>query len=67
MGNEKVFLGSDDHFCDSFLQRNLYRLEEDYYGEQEEDMKQDRSGKTEYPSFEFGIVFKDRTNLLFLF
>jgi len=30
-------------------------------------MNQDRPGKTEYPSFEFGIVFKDEANLLYSF
>ncbi len=29
-------------------------------------MNQDRSSKAECPSFEFGIVFKDRANLLIL-
>jgi len=30
-------------------------------------MNQDRSGETECPSFKFGIVSKNKANLLFLF
>lgn len=67
MGDEEIVLGSYDYFCDSFLQRNLYRLEEDYNCKQDKDMNEDRPCETECPSFEFGIVFKDRANLLFSF
>jgi hypothetical protein len=30
-------------------------------------MNEDRSGETECPSFEFGIISKDRASLLFSF
>jgi hypothetical protein len=58
---------SNDYFCDSFLQRNLQRLKKDNDREKDKDMNQNRSRKTESLSFEFGIVFKDRANLLFSF
>lgn len=67
MGKEKVFLRRDHHFCDPFLKGDLYWLEEDDHSEEDKDMKQDRSSETECPSFEFGTIFKDRANLLFLF
>jgi hypothetical protein len=51
MGKKKVFLGSDNHFCDSFLQRDLERLEKDYDRKEDKDMKEDRSRKTECSSF----------------
>lgn len=67
MGDEEIVLRSYDYFCDPFLQRNLYWLEENYNCKQDKDMNEDRSGETECPSFEFGIISKDRASLLFSF
>ena len=67
MGKKKVFLGSDNHFCDSFLQRDLERLEKDYDCKEDKDMKEDRSRKAECSSFKLGVVVKDRPDLLFSF
>ena len=65
MREEKILLRSDNHFCDSSLKWNLDGLEKDNDCDKDKDMKNDRSCETECLSFEFGIVFKDRSASFF--